>query len=68
MSKTMFPKFGKGVVGEINVNVKTYPKYPVVFQSSTSDYSLFIADNTGSINRIKGNINSSTDCGFYGTQ
>jgi hypothetical protein len=43
----MFPSFKKGVTGEFRVNATSYPKTPIVFQQSTNDYTLYLADNAG---------------------
>lgn len=68
ISATMFPAFAKGVTGvDILANVTTYPKAPVVLQTSTSAYNLYLSNNSGVIDNIRGNISSNTDVGFYGT-
>lgn len=67
ISKTMFPAFSKGFLGNINVTIQTTPRTPVVMQTSTSDYVLYITDDTGKAEGIKADITSNTDCGFFGT-
>lgn len=69
ISQSMFPNFAKGIsTANINTMVTTYPKAPVVLQTSVDTYRLYLANNKGEINNIKGNITSNTDCGFYGTK
>jgi hypothetical protein len=64
----MFPTFKKGI-GEVDINAEatSYPKAPVVLQTTNSDYKLYLADNTGTIDGIKGHVTSNVDIGFYGT-
>jgi hypothetical protein len=64
----MFPAFTKGVVDvDLNVTANSYPKAPIVLQTSTNDYKLYLANNNGIINNIIGTVTSNTDIGFYGT-
>ena len=68
IASTMFPKFSKGI-GEVDISAEatSYPKAPIVLQTTTSDYKLYLADNTGKIDGIKGHVTTSADIGFYGT-
>lgn len=68
IATTMFPTFKKGI-GEVDINAEatSYPKAPVVLQTTNSDYKLYLADNTGKIDGIKGHVTSNVDIGFYGT-
>ena len=67
ISQTMFPNFSKGVTGTVDVSIVTTPRTPVVMQTATSDYILYITDDTGKVDNIKSDVVSSTDCGFFGT-
>ena len=68
ISATMFPAFAKGITGaSILASITTYPKAPVVLQTSISAYNLYLSNNKGIIDNIRGNIPSNADVGFYGT-
>lgn len=65
----MFPAFTKDVISSFsNIEVTTEPKSPIVVQITDSLATLYIANNQGIINNVSGNINSSTDVGFFGTK
>lgn len=72
INEEMFPKFTKQstpITGDINVpELTTEPKTPMVLQTSTSKYALYIANDQGKITNIRGNISSNTDCGFFGSK
>ena len=68
--QTMFPGFTKGYPVPTSFSFKATgePRTPIVLQSSSNTYRLFIIDTTGETDTIGATITSSTDIGFFGTQ
>lgn len=63
----MFPKFTKGVIGNIYATVTEEPRTPVVLQLSQNVSKLYLTDSQG-IAIVSGNIPTNTGAGFYGTK
>lgn len=67
VNSQMFPKFTKGVIGNIYATITEEPKTPVVLQLSQNVSKLYLTDSQGTAT-VQGNIPTNTGAGFYGTK